>query len=114
MAETRRGAGGTELMLGGDDLQAGLYAVAQGTDTLAMIALVNDRAEASRDLMTVEELREQLAQRGLTAYRVLDAPQAGTVLSLNEVDGGTKLWPWFILLALILLAVETILIRTRP
>lgn len=114
VAETRRGAGGTELMLGGDDLQAGLYAVAQGTDTLAMIALVNDRAEASRDLMTVEELREQLAQRGLSAYRVLDAPQAGTVLSLNEVDGGTKLWPWFILLALILLAVETFLIRTRP
>lgn len=114
VAETRRGPAGTELMLGGDDLEAGAYAVTRGADTVAMVALVNDRAEASRDLMSVEELREQLAQRGLTAYRVLDAPQAGATLSLNEVDGGNKLWPWFIVLALLFLAIETILIRTTP
>jgi len=113
LAETRRSAIGLGLMVEGEDLPAGPYAIMTGKDTLAMLALVHDRKESSRDLMRPEELRERLLQAGLSAYTVADVSPGGVSLSLDDLDRGRKLWPWFILLALLFLAAEVVLIRTR-
>jgi len=112
LAETRRSPAGLGLMVEGEDLPAGPYAVTSGRDTLALLALVHDREESSRDLMRPEELREQLVRAGLSAYQVADLAPDGVSLSLDGLDRGRKLWPWFILLALLFLAAEVVLIRT--
>ncbi|MBK8339971.1 MAG: hypothetical protein IPK99_08235 [Flavobacteriales bacterium] len=62
--------------------------------------------------MRPEELRERLLQAGLSAYKVADVAPGGVSLSLDDLDRGRKLWPWFILLALLFLAAEVVLIRT--
>ncbi|MBP6390426.1 MAG: BatA domain-containing protein [Flavobacteriales bacterium] len=113
LAETRRSATGLGLMLEGEDLPAGPYAITSGRDTLAMLALVHDRKESSRDLIPPQELRERLEQAGLSAYRVADMAPGGVSLSLDDLDRGRKLWPWFILVALLFLAAEVVLIRTK-
>ena len=110
--EVRRAPGSTSLALHDEDLPPGPYALTLGKDTLRMLALNLSRRESNLTAMDPEALKSLLAERGLTNFSVLSEGAEDLSLRLTELDQGRKLWKWFILLALLFLAAETILIRT--
>ncbi|MBK7383144.1 MAG: BatA domain-containing protein [Flavobacteriales bacterium] len=109
--EVRRSPAGTALSIHDEALPPGPYALTVNGDTLRLIALDRARAESDLGAMTADELKTQLEQRGLTSYTILDDATGDLSLRLAELDQGRKLWKWFILLALLFLATETILLR---
>lgn len=110
--EVRRMLNTVTLALHDNDLVPGPYAVTLGADTITTIALDLPRTESDLSAFTPEELSERLEQRGITSITVLDKAGNDLAMGLRELEQGTKLWKWFVLLALLFLALETILIRT--
>ena len=110
--EVRRTPGSTSLVLHDEDLPPGPYALTVGADTVGLLAMDLPRRESDLAAMSPAELKELLSERGLTSFSVLDGGAEDLSLRLTELDQGRKLWKWFILLALLFLAAETILIRT--
>ena len=109
--EIRRTLTGTSLVLHDAELQPGPYAVTNGDDTLALIALNPPRGEGDLAAYTADELREALKTQGLGTISVLEMKGDSMAASLKDLDQGGKLWPWFILAALLFLVLETALIR---
>ncbi len=111
--EIRRQLSGIGLVLHDQDLPEGPYALVQENDTLAILALNFPRRESDLTAYTPAELGQELLQRGLTSFSVLETGTEDLSLRLSELDQGRKLWKWFILLALIFLALEVLLLRFR-
>jgi hypothetical protein len=109
--ELRRTPVGAQLVLHDLDMPAGAYALTAGSDTLLMLGLNTPRSESDLTCLTPAALKEQLEQRGLNTFTVLEDGAGDLSLRLNELDQGRKLWKWFILLALLFLAAEVFLIR---
>jgi hypothetical protein len=109
--ELRRTLAGAQLVLHDLDMPAGAYALTAGADTLLMLGLNTPRSESDLTCLTPEALKEQLEQRGLSTFTVVEDGARDLSLRLNELDQGRKLWKWFILLALLFLAAEVFLIR---
>ena len=104
--------GSVGLALHDEELPPGSYALAYEGDTLTLLAMNLSRRESDLAAMPVEELKAALEEHGLTSFSVLDEGAGDLSLRLAELDQGRKLWKWFIVLALLFLAAETILIRT--
>lgn len=111
--ELRRTPAGNAVVLHDQDLLPGAYALVLGADTLMMLALDLPRTESDLAAWTPGELSAELQQRGLTAFSVLETAPQELSLSLKELDQGVKLWKWFVLAALVFLALEILLIRTQ-
>ncbi|HEY0978361.1 MAG TPA: BatA domain-containing protein [Flavobacteriales bacterium] len=109
--EVRRTLNTVSLALHDAELLPGPYAVTLGADTIATIALDLPRTESDLAAYTPEQLREELEQRGLATITVLDKAEGGIAVSLRELDQGTKLWKWFVIAALVFLALEILFIR---
>jgi hypothetical protein len=109
--ELRRTVAGASLVLHDEDLRPGPYAVTTGNDTVALLALDLPRSEGDLAAYTPDQLRGELAKRGITTISVLEQSGAGLTPSLQQMDQGTKLWKWFILAALVFLVAEIFLIR---
>lgn len=109
--EVKHNLGSTSIALHDVDLAPGGYALTLGTDTLARIALNLPRTESDPRAFTPEQLKQRLAERGLTSFSVLDASGENLAVRLTELDQGTKLWKWFVIAALLFLALETLIIR---
>ncbi len=111
--EMRRIGNSLALVLHDQELPEGPYAVVNGNDTLGLIALDLPRRESDLTAYTPDELEEELLRRGLTTFTVLDGGAGDLSIRLSELDQGRKLWKWFILLALLFLAIEVLLLRFR-
>ena len=109
--EVRRTVRGTALVLHGEDLVPGPYALTSGGDTLALLALELSRKEGALAAYTVDELKEKLDQLGLHSITVLEKTGTELAASLKDLGRGPKLWKWFILAALAFLLLEILLIR---
>ncbi len=110
--EVRRAPGSTSLALHDEDLPPGPYALTVEKDTLMLLAMNLSRRESDLGAYTVEELKSALEERGLGTFSVMEEGAGDLSLRLAALDQGRKLWKWFIVLALLFLAAETILIRT--
>ena len=110
--EVRRTPGNTSLALHDEDLPPGPYALTVENDTLAIIALAVSRRESDLSSLDVAALQQLLVERGLNTFSILENGADDMPLRLAELDQGRKLWKWFIALAILFLALETILLRT--
>ncbi|MBS1940769.1 MAG: BatA domain-containing protein [Bacteroidetes bacterium] len=110
--EVRRVVAGTSLVLHDEDLAPGPYAVTANDDTVAVLALDLSRKEGDLGAYTPDQLKEELAKRGIATITVLEKTGNELTPSLKNLDQGAKLWKWFILAALVFLVLETLLIRT--
>lgn len=110
--EVRRTMGGAFLVLHEAELPPGPYALVSDGDTLDAYAMNLSRHEGDLTAFTPDDLRSALRERGLTTISVLDS---GDDLSLRlaELGKGSKPWKWLIILALLMLAAETLLLRTK-
>ena len=113
LPEVRTSPGGAALVVHDQDLPDGPYALVQGNDTLSMIALNLPRRESDLSAYTVPELKSAVEQHGLGAFTVMESGAEDLSLRLSELDQGRKLWKWAIILALLFLAIEVLLLRSR-
>lgn len=113
LPELRPMPGGSQIALHDDEMPPGIYALTTGSDTVQLLAFNLARIESDLAAFAPDELESALEARGLTSFTLLRDASADLSLRLAELDQGRKLWKWFILLALLFLAIETLLLRTR-
>lgn len=111
--ELRRTPAGNAIVLHDQDLLPGAYALVLEKDTLQMLALDLPRTESDLSAYSPEELQRALEQHGLGSFSVLDAAPGDLSLSLKDLDQGVKLWKWFLIAALLFLALEILFIRSE-
>ncbi len=92
-------------------LKAGNYKILQNDSMLGMISFNYNRKESNPEVLTESELQSIVDAAGLSKSNFTDGSQNELPNELLFADQGKQLWKLFIILALIFLAIETILIR---
>ena len=92
-------------------LKAGNYKILQNDSMLGMISFNYNRKESNPEVLTESELQSRVDAAGLSNSNFTDGSQNELPNELLFADQGKQLWKLFIILALIFLAIETILIR---
>ena len=87
----------------------GIYSLKSSEETLSLLAFNIDRAESSAETITPEEIAELL---GIDVRTI--TPGTDMKTSIKEARFGRELWKEFLIAALILLIVESLLGKTTP
>jgi hypothetical protein len=104
---------GMRLDLSGSIETAGHYLVNNENETVASIAYNYDRNESDLRYFTPGELEERIELANLEKAAVLDNVSANFAEVLQEIQKGTQLWKWCILLALFFIIAEVLIARFR-
>ncbi len=101
----------TILVLGDEISQAGFYNVsAPGNDSaIALIAANYNRAESVMNFMQSDDLRKAFAS--LSNVNVLNENISNVTAKVKSLDKATLLWKYFLIAALLFLALEILLLR---
>ncbi len=89
--------------------QPGIYTLKNNDKDLALLAFNIDPSESDNSTITVSEIGERL---GVDIKEI--SPDSDLKTTIRQARFGKELWKEFLLLALILLVVESILGRTSP
>lgn len=105
---------GTRVLLSINDQikESGYNQLNLGDDMLAELAFNYDRTESNLALSGIESLKNLAKSEYVNLYDHSKTVDLST--HIGEKDKGITLWKWSIILALIFLAIETILIRYLP
>ena len=87
---------------------AGFYDVTLNEEVVKGLAFNYDRIESNLAQYTTAELKERV---GTAANILTDSMEADLGTIIKEKDQGQSLWRWCLILALIFLAIETLLLR---
>jgi hypothetical protein len=87
----------------------GIYSLQSGEKTLALLPFNVDDAESSAEMITPDQVSEML---GVDMREIQPGSDLGT--SVRQARFGRELWKEFLLAALILLIIESLLGRTSP
>lgn len=100
------------LLLSELDLKPGIYRLASSDSVLASLAFNYDRHESLTEVPATSEIETFIADHQLNA--TLFESDLDTLSStIATADIGEALWPYFVLAALILLIIETILLKLK-
>jgi hypothetical protein len=89
--------------------KSGFYKVGlENSDSTNLIALNFDRKESDMKFQNASQLKEQYPQQNVNVVNGANAEVASVV---KELDRGTALWKWCILLTLLFLGIEIALLR---
>jgi hypothetical protein len=102
---------GNKMLLGlnGQIKKSGFYQVGlEGSDTSSVLALNFDRKESDMKFFNAAQLKEQYGQSNIN---IVNGANAEVATVVKELDRGTPLWKWCLLLTLAFLAVEIALLR---
>lgn len=88
--------------------KAGFYDVTLDNKTVKGLAFNYDRIESNLKNLSSQELEEKY---GASANILANSMQADLGSIIKEKDQGVTLWRWFLIAALIFLAIETLLLR---
>ncbi|MCB0820336.1 MAG: hypothetical protein KDC13_06905, partial [Bacteroidetes bacterium] len=93
--------------------EAGNYKIMQGDSLLGVISFNYNRLESDPAVMTAEEIAEATQKAGLNNVKISDGSGAELPSGILLADQGKQFWKLFIILALVFLALETLLIRLK-
>jgi len=102
--------GGVEVFVHEQIQENGNYDLRLGEKDITGLAFNYSREESQMKFASKEDIQMNLNQEGLGTFKII-AAEEGANESLNSVTEGTKLWKWFILIALAFLLVEVLLLR---
>lgn len=102
---------GLQLDLGGSIETAGHYLVKNKNETLASISFNYNRNESELRYFTPAELNERIELVSLENTTVLENVSTNFTEVLHEIQKGTQLWKWCILLALLFILAEVLIAR---
>jgi hypothetical protein len=109
--EHRNAGGNTEIFVHNNLRNAGNYSLFAGEQTLAALAFNNSRAESENSVMPVADILSEAQQQGWKNWSALDGEADSISKAATELENGKKYWYTMIVWALILLAVEVLLIK---
>jgi hypothetical protein len=90
---------------------AGNYRIVQGDSILKVVSFNYNRQESNPETYSAEEFRQKLDNGGWTNASLTDGSATELPSNILLADQGKQLWKLFIILALLFLAIETLLIR---
>lgn len=91
--------------------EAGNYRIVQGDSTLKVVSFNYNRQESNPATYSADEFRQKLDDGGWTNASLTDGSSSELSSNILLADQGKQLWKLFIILALLFLAIETLLIR---
>jgi hypothetical protein len=91
--------------------EAGNYSLLDGQEIIKGLAFNYNKMESDMTFFTVEELSDFLSNSGNSDIMIIEESGKPFVQTLKEISQGVHFWKWLILLALILLAIEGLLLR---
>ncbi|NVN96162.1 MAG: BatA domain-containing protein [Bacteroidetes bacterium] len=91
--------------------QAENYKLFAGKDLVSNISFNYDRNESRLDFYTIKEIEQQLKDKQLNNFTLIESGKKHLGMLIKEINQGIKLWKLFVILALIFLLGEVVLIR---
>lgn len=104
-------AAGNKILLGLNNPigKSGFYNLSlNGNDTASVLALNFDRKESDMKFLNADDLKTAYPQQNL---QVVNGASVDVATVVKELDRGTALWKWCLLLTLVFLAAEITLLR---
>ena len=105
--EAKQQEGSTQLYLADELTETGLYDLKKGDSTAAVLAFNDNRSESDLSYFNAGQLAGIMPQ----AKHIMQAEKGSLQGAVTEKNFGVQLWKLCIILALILLAMEILLIR---
>jgi len=102
---------GNKMLLGLSDQvkKAGFYTIGpEGSDSSQVLALNFDRRESDLRFSSASQLKQKYPQGNVNVVNTANAEVASIV---KELDRGTPLWRWCLILTLVFLGMEILLLR---
>jgi hypothetical protein len=109
--ELRNSGSGIRLYTRGQVATPGFYELRSGPTVISPLAFNYSRAESALQCYSPEELNKIIDLKGLASFKVLGDVRIDTVKEAALNESGKKLWKFFLFLALIFLALETVVLR---
>lgn len=100
-----------QLNVHGDIKIAGNYNLLMEDRLVDIVSFNYSRKESNPECYTAGELESMIDSIGLTNFTVLNSSINNFSTDFETTTSGVELWRWFLLLALIFIAIEIILIR---
>jgi hypothetical protein len=105
--------GHVDLNMHGQILYAGNYLLERGENTLKALSFNYNRNESEMVFYSADELKEMAESGEMKGVHVLDAGTKFFSKTVRELNQGKRLWRWFVVFALVFLAIEILLLRRR-
>lgn len=110
--ELRTGFQGTEMFLNNQVKHAGVFKlIDEKAEVIEVLAFNYKRTESVLKHYSVNDIEEQIIEKGLKNMDILDAGERPLNLAIAEQHYGKKLWKLCVILSLIFLAFETLVLR---
>lgn len=89
----------------------GLFDLDYNGQNMDQIAVNYNRKESDFSIWTLDELSQKIADGGWPGFQLIKTKSGELSATLIQMDQGISLWKWFLFLAIILIFVETLLLR---
>ncbi len=99
-----------QINIHGQISEAGNYNLYAGTEKIMPLSFNFNRMESDLSCYTADELQTLLENKQYTAIHIISGGEK-SLTSIINMDEGKKLWKLCIILALVFLAIETLLLR---
>jgi len=109
--EHRNAGGNTEIYVHSEMNNAGNFDLYQGQTQVDELSFNYNRLESDSRSLSVDEAKEQISSNGWSNWSVLSGDVESIAASADEIKDGKKYWFTMIVWALILLAIEILLIK---
>ena len=90
---------------------AGFYSISRGNLPVSGLAFNFNRNESDLSCYSVSELEKQINRLPIEDIRILKGKKSSLAREIHQLKQGTPLWKWFIIFALLFIAIEIALIR---
>ena len=110
--ELARNILGTQLYIHNQVKDADNYLLYDKDSVLMGLSFNYNRKESEMDFLSVEQIKEQIAQYGLENFNLLDIQHKSSEVIKQQISSsGTSLYFYFVLLTLLVLLAEVVLLR---
>lgn len=90
---------------------AGFYQVLSGTREITGLAFNYNRLESRLERFTVSDIRDQIRYSKDRQIMIMGEKNHSLTRQIEQINKGTPLWKWFVILTLVFITIEIALIR---
>lgn len=111
LPEHRNIDGRTEIYVRDQIKKSGIYELYQGDSLIQYLAFNYNRNESNTQFASEAQLNEKLKSLGISKGNVIQLDNSDASVAITRLSEGEQIWHWFIVLALLMLILETLFIR---